>query len=67
MWPLFLFGAIIIAKEAFQEYKAEKYARRKRHEQDVDFFDFMLSKHPWLFLGVIIFVVILIFGMFSGG
>lgn len=65
MWILLIIAAIIIIKEAFQEYRAEKYANRKVYNKDTDFFDFMFLNHPYIIIGGIVFIILCIIGIFT--
>lgn len=56
---LFIWGG----NEALQEYKAEKYAKKKVYGEDIGFFSFMISNHPFILIGGI-FASIIIFVMF---
>ncbi len=51
---------ILCGREALQHYKAEKYAMKVVHGVDIDFFGFMLEKHPLIFIGGIFAFIIVI-------
>ena len=53
---LFVWGG----HDAFQHYKAEKYAKKVVHGLDIDFFSFMLTNHPLIFIGGIFTLIIVI-------
>lgn len=49
---------ILLCREAFQHYNAEKYAQKVVYDRNINFFDFMLSEHPFLFIGGVIFLIL---------
>lgn len=48
--------------EALKHYGAEKYAQKRVHDKNINFFSFTLSNHPfaliWIVFAVILFVAL---------